>query len=133
MSNPPRVHHFVPQFWIKKFAGGDGRIWAFDKDDGLIKARSSRKLMQLFNLYTVQPSGLDDTTLETVDLNKVDTDGGAAFDRVLKGDRTQAAKEELATFFAAQIMRDPATVTSAGEPRPAPRRQAEYQSAVRRH
>lgn len=112
MSNPPRVHHFVPQFWIRKFADDGGRIWAFDKDDGLIKARSSRKLMQLFNLYTVQPSGLDDTTLESVDLNKIDTNGASVFDRVLKGDRTPAAKEELATFFAAQIMRDPTTVTS---------------------
>jgi hypothetical protein len=68
--------------------------------------------MQLFNLYTVQPSGLDDTTLETVDLNRIDSAGAAAFDRVLQGDHSEFAKEELALFFAAQIMRDPATVTS---------------------
>lgn len=29
--------------------------------------------MQIFNLYTVQPSGADDTTLETVDLNRIDS------------------------------------------------------------
>lgn len=112
MNNPPRKHHFVPQFWIKKFAAGDGQIWAFDKDDGLIKPRSSKKLMQLFNLYTVQPSGLDDTTLETVELNWIDTDGAAVLDRVITGDRTQAAKEGLAAFFAAQVIRDPTIITS---------------------
>lgn len=68
--------------------------------------------MQIFNLYTVQPSGADDTTLETVDLNKIDSEGSAVFDRILKGDLTQSAKEELASFLAAQILRDPDIVTS---------------------
>jgi len=112
MNNPPRIHHFVPQFWIKRFAGADGKVWAFDKKDGRIRERSSRKLMQVFNLYTMQPSGLDDTTLETVDLNEIDSAGAATFDRVLAGNHGEAAKEDFAAFLAAQIMRDPATVTS---------------------
>ena len=33
----------------------------------------------------MQPSGLDDTTLITVDLNRIDSAGAAAFDRVLQG------------------------------------------------
>lgn len=112
MSNPPRIHHFVPQFWIKKFSASDGKIWAYDWDIDFVKERSSKQLMQVFNLYTVQPLGLDDTTLETIDLNKIDQKGAAIFDRVLNGDYEQLAKEELATFLAAQIMRDPETVIS---------------------
>jgi hypothetical protein len=112
MNNPPRAHHFGPQFWIKRFAGSDGKIWAYDRHDDRVEERSSKRLMQLFNLYTVQPSGLDDTTLETVDLNKIDREGNALFDRVLSGDRSQDAKEELANFLAAQMLRDPETVVS---------------------
>lgn len=112
MTNTPRKHHFVPQFWIRRFAGSDGKLWAYDHDTGSIGERSSRQLMQIFNLYTVQPSGADDTTLETVDLNRIDSEGSAIFDRILKGDHTQCAKEEFASFLAVQVLRDPDVVTS---------------------
>lgn len=112
MNDKPRKHHFVPQFWIRRFAGSNGRLWAYDHDIGRISERSSKQLMQIFNLYTVQPSGADDTTLETVDLNRIDSEGSAVFDRILKGDLTQPAKEALASFLAAQVLRDPDIVTS---------------------
>ncbi len=112
MTNTPRKHHFVPQFWIRRFAGADGKVWAYDHYTGRINERSSKQLMQIFNLYTVQPSGADDTTLETIDLNRIDSEGSAVFDRILKGDHTQSAKEEFASFLAAQVLRDPDVVTS---------------------
>lgn len=112
MTNAPRKHHFVPQFWIRRFAGADGKLWAYDHDTGRISERSSKQLMQIFNLYTVQPSGADDTTLETIDLNRIDSEGSSVFDRILKGDHTQSAKEEFASFLAAQVLRDPDVVTS---------------------
>jgi hypothetical protein len=85
VTNPPRVHHFVPQFWIKKFAAADDKLWSYDSKDDRISERSSRQLMQVFDLYTIQPSGVDDTTLETVDNNKIDNDGSMIFDRILNG------------------------------------------------
>ena len=112
MNNPPRDHHFVPQFWIKRFASSDGKIWAYNWNNDRVRDRSAKALMQIFNLYTVQPDGADDTTLETVDLGEVDRKGNAAFDRVLNGDHDEAAKGELATFISAQIMRDPETIVS---------------------
>lgn len=33
--------------------------------------------MQIFNLYTVEPDGIDDTSLESVDLGEVDRKGDA--------------------------------------------------------
>jgi hypothetical protein len=77
MTTKPRIHHFVPQFWIKKFASSNGKIEAFDKKDGQVYVRSARQIMQLYNLYTLQPTGIDDTTLETSELNKIDSDGAA--------------------------------------------------------
>lgn len=112
MTDKPRKHHFVPQFWIRRFTDADGKLWSYDLKSGRISERSSKQLMQIFNLYTVQPSGADDTTLETVDLNKIDAEGSAIFDRILRGDLTQSAKEEFASFLAAQVLRDPDVVTS---------------------
>ncbi|MEK4035375.1 DUF4238 domain-containing protein [Methylocystis sp. IM2] len=112
MTDKPRKHHFVPQFWIRRFAGADGKLWAYDHQTGRTSERSSKQLMQIFNLYTVQPSGADDTTLETVDLNKIDSRGSATFDRVLNGDHSQSAREEFASFLAAQVLRDPDVMTS---------------------
>lgn len=112
MTNTPRKHHFVPQFWIRRFAGADGKLLAYDHDTGRISERSSKQLMQIFNLYTVQPSGADDATLETIDLNRIDSQGSSVFGRILNGDHTQSAKEEFASFLAAQVLRDPDVVTS---------------------
>lgn len=112
MSKKPRVHHFVPQFWIKKFISADGKLWGYEWNDDRIKERSSKAMMQIFDLYTIQPAGADDTSLETNELGTIDTDGADALGRILKGDLSEATKLDLATFIAAQIMRDPGTLKS---------------------
>ncbi len=112
MNNKPRIHHFVPQFWIKKFISTDGKLWGYEWNDDRIKQRSSKAMMQVFDLYTIQPGGVDDTSLETNELGVIDTAGANAFDRVLSGDRGEPARLDLATFLAAQIMRDPGTLAS---------------------
>lgn len=113
MTDIPRKHHFIPQFWIRRFAGADGKLWSYDHGTRQVSsARSSKQLMQIFNLYTIDPSGTDDTTLETVDLNKIDSEGSAVFNRILNGDHTQSAKEKFASFLAVQVLRDPDVVTS---------------------
>lgn len=112
MTNKPRKHHFVPQFWIRKFVGPDGKLWTYDHQNGCIRERSPKQLMQIFNLYTLQPSGIDDTTLETVDLGEVDTQGSRVFERILNGDQSPEARGDLANFLAVQILRDPDVVTT---------------------
>ena len=112
MNNKPRVHHFVPQFWIKKFISSDGNLWGYDWNDDRIKQRSSKAMMQVFDLYTIQPSGVDDTSLETNELGAIDASGANAFERVLSGHLDEPVRFDLATFLAAQIMRDPGTLAS---------------------
>jgi Protein of unknown function (DUF4238) len=102
MNNKPRVHHFVPQFWIKKFISADGNLWGYEWNDDRIKQRSPKAMMQVFDLYTIQPSGVDDTSLETNELGAIDDSGAKAFDRVLSGDLDESVRLELATFLAAQ-------------------------------
>lgn len=112
MTNKPRVHHFVPQFWIKKFISADDNLWGYEWNDDRIKQRSSKAMMQIFDLYTIQPTGADDTSLESNELGLIDTAGADAFNRVLNGDLSETTKRDLATFLAAQIMRDPGTLAT---------------------
>lgn len=112
MTNKPRKHHFLPQFWIRRFEGPDGKLWAYDHQNGSVRERWPKQLMQIINLYTLQPSGIDDTTLETVDLSQVDTQGSRVFERILNGDRSPEVKTEFSDFLAAQILRDPEVVTT---------------------
>jgi hypothetical protein len=112
MNDKPRAHHFVPQFWIKQFTSIDGRLWGYEWDDDRIRERSSKAMMQLRDLYTMQPNGIDDASLETNELGGVDREGASAFRRVLGGEVSSDVRVALASFFAAQIMRDPGTIAS---------------------
>jgi len=71
MTDKPRIHHFVPQFWIRKFISLDGKLWGYEWNSDRIRDRSPRSMMQVFDLYTIQPSGADDTSLETNELGVI--------------------------------------------------------------
>ncbi len=106
-GNPPRKHHFVTQSWIKRFEDADGKLYAYDWDKDDVKSRSSKKIMEIHDLYTLDPGGLDDTSIETVDLQKVDDEGAKAISAVLAGDLSEVARTCMAEFLSVQIMRDP--------------------------
>jgi hypothetical protein len=106
-GNPPREHHFVTQSWIRRFADADGKHYSYDRASGEVKARSTKKIMKIFDLYTLDPDGIDDTSIETDDLQHIDDEGARTMSAILGGDRSEQAKESLADFFAAQFMRDP--------------------------
>jgi Protein of unknown function (DUF4238) len=112
MTDKPRAHHFVPQFWIKQFTSNDGRLWGYKWDDDRVKERSSKSMMQLRDLYTMQPNGIDDVSLEVNELSGVDREGASAFRSVLGGEVGSDVKVALASFLAAQVMRDPGTIAS---------------------
>lgn len=106
--NSPHEHHFVTQSWIKRFKDADGKLYAYDwvKDD--VKTRSAKKIMKITDLYTVDPGGLDDTLIETVDLQEVDNKGAETMSAILTGDDlSEATKKNMADFLSVQIMRDP--------------------------
>lgn len=106
-SNKPRVHHFVTQSWVKRFSDGDDKLYAHDRNTGDIKPRSPKKIMQIFDLYTLDPDGIDDTSTEDVDLMTIDNDGANIMTALLDGDVSEDSRVALADFFAVQLMRDP--------------------------
>lgn len=113
-SPPPRVHHFITQSWIKRFRDMDGRLYSYDRNSGEIRDRSPAKIMAVFDLHTIDPDGVDDTSLETEEMGRIDNAAAPLMTRVLAGSGTETDRSELASFLAAQIMRDPERLTSYG-------------------
>ncbi len=57
MPNPPRRQHFIPQFWQKRFShNGTNMVWAYDVERHRVEERSIKSLMQIYDLYTEDPS-----------------------------------------------------------------------------
>ncbi len=106
-GNPPREHHFVTQSWIRRFKDADCYLYAYDWDKGDVKARSSKNIMKIRDLYTLDPGGLADTSIETADLQKIDDEGATTMSAILAGDLSEAMRMRMAEFLSVQIMRDP--------------------------
>lgn len=106
-NNPPRKHHFITQSWIKRFADKNGDVCSYDRDSGELRVRSTSSIMKIDNLNTVDPDGVDDTSLETIELQKIDNDGATVMSAVIGGDDSASARRRLAEFFAVQLLRDP--------------------------
>lgn len=117
-----RHHHFVTQSWIKRFRPVDDpeitenkpnhvQVMTYIATNIRIKPQTTKKIMEIFNLYTVAPNGIDNTDAEEVELKKVDQKCVLAFDALLiNEDYSETVKENLAAFFAVQFMRDPSTM-----------------------
>ncbi|TMJ14399.1 MAG: DUF4238 domain-containing protein [Alphaproteobacteria bacterium] len=109
----PRNHHFIPQFWLKRFsATGDAKlVWSYVWDADKIKERSVEKLMAVQDLYTRHTASGPDVSLETGELGEVDRVGSDLFRKLDAGDRSSNLREELADFFAVMALRHPQTVS----------------------
>jgi hypothetical protein len=105
-------HHYIPQFWLKRFSrdGKSKLVWSYDWDNDKIDERSVTTLMAAYDLYTQQTAAGPDASLETGEMGKVDTRGAQLFQRLDKGDRSPALREELADCFAVMALRHPTTV-----------------------
>ena len=63
--------------------------------------------MQIRNLYTSDPEGTDDTSLETDEMGAIDTAAAPVFEQLISGDRSDAEKSKFANFLAATVLRHP--------------------------
>jgi len=113
-QNPPHKHHFVPQFWIKNWAGADDQVQRFRNPYRQVIA-SERKYPAAVGwhdkLYEIPTHGKKLLDFETLFFKKVDQ---AAFDLFEKL-KTQSAPslgpietEALAVFLITLLHRSPA-------------------------
>ena len=60
MSNA--LHHFVPQFYLKRFVGPDGLLWVYDKDTDHVFQANPKNLAAQHGFYTL-PEVFPDSSL----------------------------------------------------------------------
>jgi len=113
--NKPRSHHFVPQFWQKHFStDGTALVWAYDYQDDSVRERSVKTLMKERDLYTVDPKGVVDVSLETDELGDVDREGADLMRAVIAQDGSAETRVAFADFLAVAALRVPAMVKRYG-------------------
>lgn len=110
--NIPRNHHYIPQFWLKRFSpdGKSKLVWSYDWEADKVDEKSVAALMVEYDLYTQHSATGPDVGLETGEMGKADAKGARLFQQLDRGDRSQALREELADFFAVMALRHPTTV-----------------------
>jgi hypothetical protein len=65
--NSPKLHHFVPQFHLRRFADENGRLWAWDKKADRMFQTSPASVAagtQFYRLTQYESDGHDPLTLE---------------------------------------------------------------------
>jgi hypothetical protein len=111
-TEPPRRHHFLTQSWIKRFAADDGQLYVYDWEKDRVDKGSSKPIMMIYDLYTVEPGGILDTNTETGTLRVLDGAIPQILARLDGGERGNEIRRDLAWYFAAQAMRDPEVIAS---------------------
>jgi hypothetical protein len=65
--NDPKLHHYVPQFYLRRFVDNEGRLWAWDRDRDRIFPSSARSVAAETGFYfldQIGKQGHDPLTLE---------------------------------------------------------------------
>ena len=52
---PAKLHHFVPQFYLRQWCGSDGKLWVYPVDGRAPFRASPRQFAAETNLYTPKP------------------------------------------------------------------------------
>ncbi|RRH92933.1 DUF4238 domain-containing protein [Mesorhizobium tamadayense] len=119
-QNEPNKHHFLPVFYLKEWAGADGKIVQFSRPnlrDGLVKPlrRHPSAVGYIDRLYAAE--GLPEKVsnlFETEFTRPVDTEAAAAMRRLMRGqfDVDATPKEVVAwiKFMLSLMMRMPADI-----------------------
>jgi hypothetical protein len=113
----PKRHHYVPQFYLKRFADARGRLWVWDKLKNVIFQSNPKNVAAENNFYWMQEladAGHDPNTLEK-QLSGLEANVSLITDQWLywfsdlelgkKIDIPEINREEVALFIAVQWLR----------------------------
>lgn len=65
--NAPKLHHYVPQFYLRRFVGLDGKLWVWDKTKARAFTSSPGSVAaetQFYRLHDFETMGHDPLTME---------------------------------------------------------------------
>lgn len=103
----PRRHHYVPQFYLKRFADTRGKIVQVRREDGKLVATSTvGKTAASNDFYTVElDDGAKSQEIEKF-LSKLEADAAPIIEAMVSGNLPEnEAREHLAIFLALQMNR----------------------------
>jgi hypothetical protein len=101
-----RNHHFVPQFWLRRFAGATGQLYSWD--GARSKQVGSRSVMAQDWLYTVYDERWNASNDLENHLSVLENKASIAFNNIEQtGQITQSNADPLIDFIALQGCRHP--------------------------
>ncbi len=114
----PRLQHYVPQFLLRRFAGAEGRLWAYDAVDCKMFCTRPKSLAAEGYFYgaTTKRATRKSTAIETWLAKEIDGPGADAIAGL--HERRKLAGEQAVAFFrfvAAQMHRTPASLQRAND------------------
>jgi hypothetical protein len=110
MQNEPKLHHFLPEAYLRRFSDERGDLWVLDRKAGVVRRQSPEVTAARRELYTVEDGdGERDRRVESALAELIDGPGQEPL-RVLHdgGKLTGDNPEKLAIFVAALHVRTPA-------------------------
>ena len=114
-DNPPRHHHYIPEFYQKKWAGDDRRVERYERINGTVLSRRVFPSAAGFqtDLYRHPREGMDRwdaQALEWAILQKIDDAGSKALDAILSDAaalRDNVVRRDWAVFLRTMLLRTP--------------------------
>ncbi len=108
VSQEPRRHHYVPQWYLRRFAS-DGKVAVFDLQAGRLRLQSPRSVAFVDGLYDIDHAELPRRTTERLLSNIENLAARALRQAVTDGlvSLTDNQHEDLAMFLATQFIRVP--------------------------
>ncbi|MCP3061072.1 DUF4238 domain-containing protein [Myxococcus sp. K38C18041901] len=84
----PKRHHFVAQMHADRFTDGKGKLWAFNKQRGVLFHAPPKAVFVETHLYTIEASdGVKDTSLES-DFSKLESGANSIIEELVAGARS---------------------------------------------
>jgi len=104
---PSKKHHFVPQFILKNFQDGSGRLFVFDKETTKVIPSNAGNAGHENNFNTIQHDGQVINFEPAFD--KIDGNAAPIIEGLVKAkgkwEITRQQKNDLSIFIAAQLLR----------------------------
>lgn len=110
MPNEPKLHHFLAEAYLRRFADEHGNLWVLDRKQGIVRRQSPEVTAAERELYTLENEcGARDRRVESVLADLVDGPGQHAIRVLDEGGRLSGDDAgKLAIFVSGLYVRTPA-------------------------
>lgn len=106
-----KLQHYVPRFYLERFANVNGYVWTYDISTGQSRAAKPQTIGAETNFYS--PIQADGTRFDDIEqwFSKVEAAAASLFDPLRNGRRLIGAdRDAMSLFLAAQYFRSPMMV-----------------------